>query len=94
MAEMREAKIPGELFCLATMFPRDDSDRTSTSNNPLVAYKASTHPDTMYMHEAMKEPDNVEFKTAMHKEFNTHIKAGNFVIVRRDQVPKGKTILP
>ena len=35
---------------------------------PLLAYKASTDPDTMYMHEAMREPDKVECLKAMEKE--------------------------
>ena len=33
-----------------------------------MAYKASTDPDTMYMHQALKEPDKRQFINAMVKE--------------------------
>jgi hypothetical protein len=36
-----------------------------------MIYKATTDPDTMYMHQAMREPDQDEFKKAMIKDPNT-----------------------
>jgi hypothetical protein len=37
--------------------------------NNFAAYKASTDPDTMYHHQAMKQPDREKFKEAMQKEY-------------------------
>ncbi len=34
----------------------------------LLAYKASTDPDTMYHHQAMKQPDREKFQEAMRKK--------------------------
>jgi hypothetical protein len=50
--------IEGELFCYAAMFP-DDDDRDH--DDPLLAYKAVSDPDTLYFHEAMKEKDRAKF---------------------------------
>ncbi len=61
--------------------------------NP-IAYKASTDPDTMYMHQAMMEPDKGEFIKAMQKEVEDQMSNGNFTIVHKDEVPKDKVILP
>ena len=60
----------------------------------LVAQKASTDPDTMYRHEAMKEPDYVEFLKAMEKEVQDQMGNGNFRLVKRSSVPKTATLLP
>ena len=85
-------KIPGELFCLSVLTGFDSE--TEGDVNPILAFKAHTDPDTMYRHEAMREPDRDEFIKAMNKEINDQMKNGNFSIVRRSQVPKGKLILP
>jgi hypothetical protein len=42
-------QIEGEIFCLEAMFPDAHADQA----NPLLAFKATVDPDTMYMHEAM-----------------------------------------
>jgi len=42
----------------------------------LLAFKASTDPDTMYHHQAMKQPDREKFKEAMQKECEAHYKEG------------------
>ena len=34
----------------------------------LSIFKATSDPDTMYLHEAMKQPDADEFRQAMQKE--------------------------
>ena len=82
--------IPGEIFCSEVLNP----DNACYTDSSLLAYKASTDPDTMYMHEAMKEPDHKEFLKAMEKEVKDQMDNGNFTIVRRDSVPKGTAILP
>jgi hypothetical protein len=41
-------------------------------NNSFLAYKASTDPDTMYHHQAMKQPNREKFQEAMKKECEAH----------------------
>jgi hypothetical protein len=84
--------VPGEIFCLSTMFPKDDA--LTDQQDPLLAFKASTDPDTMYMHEAMREPDSAQFRQAMDKEMTDQLANGNFSLIRRKDVPKGRIILP
>jgi hypothetical protein len=56
--------------------------------------RVSADPDTMYHHQAIHEPDREEFKRAMQKEINNQLKNGNFTIMKRQDVPKGVTVLP
>ncbi len=81
--------VEGEIFCLEAMFPSREE-----IEHPLMAYKATSDPDTMYLHEAMKEPDKDEFIRAMDKEVKDQIDNGNFTIIPRSSVPKGEKILP
>ena len=62
--------------------------------NPLLAYKATADPDTMYLWQAMKEPDANKFREAMQVEIDDHIKGGHWQLVLRSSVPKGSAILP
>lgn len=62
--------------------------------NMLTAMKASSDPDTMYYHEAMREPDAQEFKQAMVKEVNDHTNRKHWKVIRKEQVPEGEIILP
>jgi hypothetical protein len=93
MAEMSsyDTGVPGEIFCHQTLCPEGTR---ACGEDPFLAYKASTDPDTMYMHEAMKEPDRDEFVKAMKKEVADQMENGNFSVVRIDEVPEGSTILP
>ena len=59
----------------------------------IMAYKAVADPDVMYMHQEMRQPDKDKFKKAKDKEVKDQMGNGNFSIVRKDTVPKGKTIL-
>ena len=59
-----------------------------------LAFKASTDPDTMYMHEAMWEPDKAEFVKAMEKEVQDQMNNNNFTVKHKDSVPKNGIILP
>jgi hypothetical protein len=38
-----------KIFCVQVMYPVPE-----TEQDPLMAYKASAYPDTMYMHQAVK----------------------------------------
>jgi hypothetical protein len=79
--------IEGELFCLSIMFPIEQEQ------DPIIALKASTDPDTMYWHQAMKQPDKAEFVKAAQKEVEGQVKNGNFSIIERAQVPEGASVL-
>ena len=51
--------IEGELLSLEAQFPDHDKQHQQIANidNPLLAFKATSDPDTMYLHEAMREKD-------------------------------------
>jgi hypothetical protein len=101
IAEISEATkqdIEGEILCLEAMFPmgHETYNDMLMEHDPLYAYKvAKSDPDTMYLHEAMREADSDKFKEAMLKEVNDQeMDNGNFTVVPKSKVPKGKTILP
>ena len=96
VTNLTKEDIPGEILCLETMFPdyHQQHMMIKLDNDPLYAYKATSDPDTMYMHQAMKEPNKDKFKETMVKEAKDQMENGNFSIVHRSEVPKGKIILP
>ena len=83
------SQVPGEIFCMEAI----ESCDTNEYDNPMIC-KATTDPDTMYMHEAMREHDRNKFIDAMEKEVRDQVENGNFTIVHRDDVPADQTILP
>ncbi len=92
MAEIRvhtAKEVGGEIFCLEAMYPfREDNE------HPLIAFKATLDPDTMYLHEAMRQLDKVNFIEAMSdkvKAFNDNV---NWKLLHRSKVPQGTPILP
>ena len=89
--EDRVDYVQGEIFCESAMFPRND---IALQQDPLVLYKATADPDTMYLHQAMKQPDKKEFVDAMVKEVKTHLDKGNFSVIHKSKVPKRSKILP
>ena len=89
-----EGDIPGEIFCYQAMFPREGTKAAEQERDPITAFKASTNPDTMYMHQAMKQPDRKEFQVAMVKEVTEQLSNGNFSLIKIQDVPRGSTILP
>ena len=95
ISETTSHDVVGEIFCLQAMYP--DAEQPSGGGTqkecPLYAYKATSDPDTMYLHQAMKEPDKGKFVEAMQKEVDDQMNNGNFSLKRRDKIPKGKTIL-
>jgi hypothetical protein len=54
-----------------------------------IAFAASSDPDTMYLHEAMKQPDRQQFIQAMIQEVTTHTERGHWEIMSRNDVPEG-----
>ena len=83
-------QIVGEIFCMQALSP----DRNIADDHPLEVFKATADPDTMYHHQAMRQKDRREFVNAMKKEVRDQMKNGNFTIIKRSQVPKGKRVLP
>jgi hypothetical protein len=83
--------VEGEIFCYRAMFPAYAGQE---EEHPLMAYKTTSDPDTMYHHQAMKEPDRDEFRKAMQKEWTDQLENGNFSVIHRTEVPEGATVLP
>lgn len=83
--------VEAELFSLEALQPTQDN---GDLNPNIYAMKASTDPDTMYWHQAMKEDDCDHFQDATEKEVKDQFDNGNFSIMERHLVPEGSTILP
>jgi len=77
---------PGELLALQAQYLQEGVKR--------FAFAASTDPDSMYYHQAMKEPDQDKFVQGMQEELDAQIDAGNFVDYKQNKIPKRATVLP
>ncbi len=71
----------------------EHEDKEALSEQGLLAYKASTDPDTMYHHQAMKQLDMEKFQEATRKECEAHYKKGNYRLVKRNELAEGATLL-
>jgi Reverse transcriptase (RNA-dependent DNA polymerase) len=80
-----------ELFSLQALFPDEAS---SEWDHPLLAYAATSDPDTLYYHEAMKAEDASEFTKAMEEEVNGQLASKVYQLIRRRDVPTGYKVLP
>jgi hypothetical protein len=83
------------------------SSRLEVANNPVYADDVSTlgmddpiafaasksDPDTMYYHEAMKQDDAQQFREAMQKEVDDHVKHGHWEMIHVSDIPKGTKVL-
>ena len=59
-----------------------------------IAFAASSNPDILYHHEAMKQPDRLKFLDAMMvQELNAHIDNKNWELVDKLSIPKGVKVL-
>ena len=58
-----------------------------------IAYAASSDPDTMHLHQALREPDANEFRKAMKKEIDNHERRQHWVLVLRANIPPGTKVL-
>ena len=92
VSQCTTGRIPGEIFCLETLC--GSSSEEIGDQHPLMVLKATSDPDTMYRHEAMRQPDRKEFVTAMQKEIDDQMNHGNFSIIPRSEVPSDKKVLP
>ena len=88
--------IEGKLLCLEAIYPNHQQlhEGSLMDQNPLMVFKATTDPDTMCLHEAMREPDWKEFQKTMKKEVQDQMDNGNYSIIKQSKAPKGKIILP
>lgn len=59
-----------------------------------IAFAASSDPDIMYLHEALKQPDREQFIQAMVDKVTTHAERGHWKLIPISEVPKGTKILP
>jgi Reverse transcriptase (RNA-dependent DNA polymerase) len=59
-----------------------------------IAYAASSDPDTLYLHEAMKGTDKAQFLQAMEEEVKAQSLNGNWEVVAKDSLPPGTRVLP
>ena len=57
ISEATEEDINGEILCLEAIYPQSAGEYRNMlmEDDPLYAFKATSDPDTMYLHEAMKE---------------------------------------
>ena len=96
VAEMSQEneEIPGEIMCYFALYPMDQEGLDPKMSDPLYPYKATSDPDTMYLHEVMKEPDKKEFIKDKRKEIKDQMDNGNFSIIHKSKLPKGATVLP
>jgi hypothetical protein len=59
-----------------------------------IAFAASSSPDTMYLHEALKAPDREQFIKAMVEEVQAHEGKEHWELVPKSDVPDNTLILP
>jgi Reverse transcriptase (RNA-dependent DNA polymerase) len=76
-------------MCLTAMYPMED-----LNTDPLMALAATSDPGTLYYHQAIREPARSKFIEAMVDEIMGQMANGNFVIVKRLDLPEGARILP
>lgn len=88
-----QGEVEGEILCHSAMSQLNDHE-WEEGYKTLLAYKASSDPDTMYLHQAMRQKERKQFKQAMESEIKAQYENGNFTIVRRSTIPKGATVIP
>ena len=82
-------QIIGEIFKINIQ-----NDNLTHPNYPLLAIKATTDPDTLYFHEAVKQKDRKQFLLAMEEEINSNITDNTFTLTHISEIPQDATILP
>ena len=82
--------MKGEILCLSALYHRE----YNLNEHQLKVFKATSDPDTMYLHEYKKDPYWKEFITAIVKEVKYHMYYGKYSIILKSELPTGVTILP
>ncbi len=83
----RTSKPPERLAFKALLEPFDYLEPDIWHDQHPLASKASTDPDSMYYHQAMKEPDKKKFEEAMDRELEDHLKKGSYKLFPRSKLP-------
>jgi len=73
---------PSELLALQAQYLQEGV-------NPF-ALAASTDPDSMYYHQAMRGPDQDKFIQGMQEELDAQIDARNFRLHKQSEIPIGQ----
>jgi hypothetical protein len=73
-------------------YHQEDYATQDLMNDP-IAFAASTNPDILYYHEAMKQPDRLKFMDAIVQEMNAHIENKNWELMDKATLPKGVKVL-
>ncbi len=71
----------------------DYQDEDKWCEMDLLAFKASTDPDTTYHHQAIREPDRNKFLEAMQDECTAHYKEGTYKLIKKADMPSGVPLL-
>ncbi len=76
---------------LLEVYDYQDEDKWCESD--LLAFKASTDPDIMYRHQAMREPDRNKFFEAMQDECTAHYNERTYKLIKKADMPSGVPLL-
>ena len=70
---------------MSALFPEDATQEGGNNygKDSISDYKATSDPDKLYHHQAMKADDRKEFLLSMVKEVTDQIKNWNFSLIRR-----------
>jgi hypothetical protein len=85
-----EALIDGSDISQATI--QEEYQLQEAMRDP-IAFSASSDPDTMYLHEAMRAPDRDQFVEAMNKELEAHDTNRHWELFPKTLIPEGTAIL-
>ena len=66
-ATKNEHHVHGKMFCYSTLSLDQDVLSRYDQQNPLYPYKATSDPDTLYLHQAMKSKDWPQFRKTIQK---------------------------
>ena len=77
LIEQNQADMKGDTFFISVPYPRDNH----LKDNPYQYFKATSDPDTIYLHDAMKETDRKEFITVMVNEVTYQMYNWNYSII-------------
>jgi hypothetical protein len=74
------------------LFAHQEYDIQDRASNP-IAFSATSDPDTMYWHQAMREPDKAKFPKAAQAEVKSHVDNEHFVLMERSALLKNTKVL-
>jgi hypothetical protein len=87
-----KSETPASEDDIYEIFAHREYDVQDRASDP-IAFSATSDPDTMYWHQAMKGPDKAEFLKAAQEEVKSHVDNKHFVLRKRSDLPKGTKVL-